>query len=147
MARILKGIMPIVFLVGLSLCAHGLGKKEIILLDNDNIARAFIDRSDQQTIYLWDGTPVAYIHNNDVYTFNGKHLGWYVFEGIRDHEGLLISLTNSQNTSGIAEEPNKGIKQPKPKKLNRESAPEKPIFSFQWSSRSLFDFLNQGYEP
>jgi hypothetical protein len=32
---------------------------------------------DASTLYLWNGTPVAYVQNNVVFAFSGKHLGWY----------------------------------------------------------------------
>ncbi len=72
--------------------------EEITLFDKKGEPIAYIDEKDDFTIYLWDGTPVAYLlqkgkssnlkkDNFSVYGFNGKHLGWLVEGIIRDLEG------------------------------------------------------------
>lgn len=55
------------------------------LFDNNGNAIAYIE--DDQTIYLWDGTPVAYLDSNDIFGFNGKHLGWFEGEIVWNHDG------------------------------------------------------------
>lgn len=50
--------------------------REITLFDREGAAIAYIDTNDELTIFLWDGTPVAYLEKSTIYGFNGKHLGW-----------------------------------------------------------------------
>ena len=53
---------------------------EITLFDRDGSPVAYIDTSDNYTIYLWDGTPSAYLADSSatnsltIYGFNGKLL-------------------------------------------------------------------------
>ena len=37
---------------------------------------AYLSESNSDTIYLWDGTPTSYLYKDNIYGFNGKHLGW-----------------------------------------------------------------------
>ncbi len=62
-------------LLGALLPAEQTQAREITLFDSKGEAIAYIDTSDELTIYLWDGDPVAYLYDDHVYGFNGKHLG------------------------------------------------------------------------
>ena len=56
--------------------------QQVSIFVNEGEARAYIDFDKNATIYMWDGTPVAF-HNNDgkdmcIIGFNGTFLGWYI---------------------------------------------------------------------
>ena len=42
--------------------------------DSKGTAVAYFD--DDETLYLWSGKPVAYMDEDSLFGFNGKHLGW-----------------------------------------------------------------------
>ncbi len=42
-------------------------------------------------IYLFSGESVAYLDGDSVYSFSGKHLGWYIEGSIRDNNGNYVN--------------------------------------------------------
>ncbi|MGQ1947966.1 4-fold beta flower protein [Geofilum sp. OHC36d9] len=114
------------------------------LFDKDGNPVAYIEIQDENTIYLWDGTPVAYLDSENIYGFNGKHLGWFNDSIIRNHEGEKSGFTKSSVPVNAKFEPFKSFKQFKPFKSFKEFAPFKPFDSSSISSLPLKDFLKQG---
>src|SRR5215510_11508420 len=88
------------------------------------------------TIYLWSGSPVAYLKDDDsssgfhVYGFNGKHLGWFIGGIIRDHHGDAVG----------------GLKELAPEKNVAELPPLPPELSRERSDVPLRTFLMQGVD-
>src|SRR5437870_5181650 len=71
---------------------------------------AYIADDDDSIIYLWNGKPVAYLHSEDVYGFNGKHLGWFQKGVVYNHDGEIVGSTLS-HLKGLAQiSPIKSIK-------------------------------------
>jgi hypothetical protein len=109
---------------------------------NDGEATAYIDWHDDLTIYLWNGSPVAYLHEGrspnhwHVYAFPGTFLGWYEAGVIWDQRGDGILARADVLTSPPQREPVRGIKGLKPIKGLRELAPLKPTYSYHFSSTS-----------
>ncbi len=60
---------------------------------------AYIDNRSSD-IYLFDGTPVAYLNGNTVYSFRGKHLGWFEDGWVRDLNGRCSFFTENVRGSG-----------------------------------------------
>lgn len=123
---------------------------EVSLYDENKKAIAYIDFNDEATIYMFDGEPVAYIETEDeVYGFNGKHLGWYV-------NGVLYDMTHHAvgakqgiergglNTVITSLEKMKGVKHVKPVKSVKSVGHVRPYFIDTWSEMSLTDFLAGG---
>ena len=105
---------------------------EISLFDESGKATAYIAVSDEMTIYLWGGKPVAYLQNEDgrlsVYGFNGEHLGWFV-KGViwaRDGNGACAVKDVMHSTQY---EPYKSYKQYKPYKSYTKAAPAARSFT------------------
>jgi hypothetical protein len=62
------------------------------LWDSHGKAVAYI-ADDKESIYLSDGTPVAWLSGNGIYTYRGKLLGW-MWEGwIFDRDGKCVLFT------------------------------------------------------
>ncbi|HTD99103.1 MAG TPA: hypothetical protein VK668_07430 [Mucilaginibacter sp.] len=124
---------------------------EINLYNSSGNAGAFIDDYlSDQVIYLWDGKPVAYLHQNftstDIYGFNGKHLGWFEKGVLRDNSGHTVGVTKEASDKITAGESLKGIKGSIPDKKYRELEPPKPYFSTIWASTDLKEFLMSGVD-
>ncbi len=83
------------FLISLlALCFIQTKAQEISLFNSNGSPVAYVDTDDDDlTIYLWSGKPVAYISGDNIYGFNGKHLGWWVKGIIRDHDGDAVGCT------------------------------------------------------
>ncbi len=132
--------------------------EQITLYDKDKEAIAYIDYDEERTIYLWDGTPVAYlvsenktINGDEVFGFNGTCLGWY-YEGILyDRDGYVAGAKKGVakgliNTIITHTERIKSIKHIKPVKHVRHISPIQHIFINKWSDTNLTTFLNNGID-
>ena len=68
---------------------------KITIYDKKGKTCAYIATDDTNTIYLFNGKPVAYIDDENIYAFNGKHLGWFKRKRVMyDREGLRIGFTS-----------------------------------------------------
>ncbi len=118
---------------------------EIALFDSNGKAIAYIAVDDDFTIYLWEGKPVAYIYSSEnIYGFNGKHLGWFEDGIIWDHEGYAVGAIKGAVKMLYEFEPFKGFKEFKPFKSFREFSPYKPRFKNKWSGIPLSIFFKAG---
>lgn len=117
---------------------------EIALYDGAGSAVAYIATSEDLTIYTWAGRPVAYLDGENVYGFNGKHLGWFLDGRIYDHKGKVAGTTAETAVVPLKSEPFKGFKQFKPFKAFEQFAPIQPILALSWSQLPLAILLSQG---
>jgi hypothetical protein len=122
--------------------------KELSLFDSEGKAIAYIVTDDDFTIYMWDGTPVAYLYPKmdqySIYGFNGNHLGWLVDGIIRDHNGNAVGFIKNAVNMYTQYEPYKSYKQYKPYKSYREYEPYMPYLTNNWATMPLSLFLLQG---
>lgn len=120
---------------------------EITLYSATGKPIAYIADDDDSTIYLWSGKPVAYLQSENIYGFNGKHLGWFVKGQIYNHDGEIVGAVRSRLKGPVQVSPIKSIKQIKPIKSVREIKPIRPILSLAWSEdETLRLFLLTGSE-
>ena len=137
--------MKTLLMLLLMLCCNNISKaQEITLFNSKGDAIAYIADDSDQTIYLFEGKPVAYIDGEDIYGFNGKHLGWWSKGIIRDQKGYAIGAKKGAISMSTNYEPYKGYKGYKPYKSYKEYAPYKPFESSSWSQESLKSFLLKG---
>jgi hypothetical protein len=136
-------LVIVLFVFSSSVLANG---DEVSLFDATGKPVAYI--AEELTIYLWPGTPVAYLHPDSgkvhIYGFNGKHLGWFVKGIVRDHDGNAVGAVKEVFSSPVEYEPYKSYKQYKPYKSYQEYAPYQPYLSRNWSDMPLRLFLIQG---
>jgi hypothetical protein len=123
-------------------------QSDISLFDGRGQATAYVAVDDGLTIFMWSGKPVAYLERDSaggfhVYGFNGKHLGWFVSDIVRDHNGNAACATKARMRT-TEFEPFKSFKEFKPFKSFKEFAPFRPFFSRQWSETSCALWLGQG---
>jgi hypothetical protein len=141
----------LVYLLTVSLlCTTSRQGHTIDLYDSSGTATAYIDDYlTDKVIYLWDGKPVGYLHQNfnntDVYGFNGKHLGWFEGGALRDNSGYVIVGTKEALGRTITTgESLKSLKDTPPEKKYREQEPSKPYFSTLPASVNPRDYLLGG---
>lgn len=126
----------------------GAGGEEVPLLNDMGVAAAYIDRSDESTIYLWSGIATAYLDGTSIYGFNGKHLGWFENGIVWGNGGLKVGYTEATITAAgrTARLPTaKGVKQPKPVPIPPEPAPPEPAYLDMVSPVPLGDLLRMGW--
>lgn len=101
--------------------------EEITLFDKKGDAIAYIADDNEMTIYMWDGTPVAYLVKKgdsenpktdkfSIYGFNGKHFGWLIKGIVRDHDGNATGFVKGAVNQSTKYEPYKSYKKYKPYK-------------------------------
>ncbi|HJP62540.1 MAG TPA: hypothetical protein VJ844_03820, partial [Mucilaginibacter sp.] len=88
--------------------------QETNLYNSSGNATAYIDDYlTDRVLYLWDGTPIGYLHQNfnntDVYWFSGKHLGWFENGLLRDNDGYIILATKQAASRPTYGETLKGL--------------------------------------
>ena len=106
---------------------------------------AYIGDDFNNTIYLWDGTQVAYLyHEEHVYGIDGRHLGRFIQKILYDDQGFRIGFTSGSCPVPVGKET------VKPKKMSaheirpRWNAPPLPKLSYHDSELDLGAFLKQG---
>ncbi len=142
-----KLILTFLGLIGLSLFANA---QQVSLFDSKGEARAYIDYDQDSTIFMWDGTPVAFLEKdgNDicVFGFNGIFLGWYEDGLIYNEKGESVGGKEGSVNLRLQREPRKSSQQRVPRKPRTPRTPTTPRWSRSWSSTSLMEFLYSGKE-
>ena len=66
---------------------------EETLFDSGGKPIAYIDHADEATIYSFAGKPLAYLGGDNIFGFNGKHLGW-----LRWSSGITLVASGFQSS-------------------------------------------------
>lgn len=116
------------------------------LYDSTGRAVAYIE--DNGGIYLYSGEPVAYLHDDLVYSYDGTHLGRFEDGWVRDTRGYCVFFTEDASDNGPVKpvrhvKPIKSLKQLRPLKSIRHIPSLKPIDSLAWSNDSGESFFMQ----
>jgi hypothetical protein len=118
---------------------------EVTLFGRNGDPQAYVAHGDGNTIYSFEGEPLAYVdENNNIYGFNGVHLGWFEDDVVWDHQGRRVGFTARTCPVFTQFEPFKGFKQFKPFKAFKQFAPFKPFKSQSFSDAELIEFLHNG---
>jgi hypothetical protein len=80
------------------------------------------------------GEPVAYLVEDSIFGFNGKHLGWYHKGLVYDHDGGVVVAPAAAFRESVGPAPTRSLKQLKPLKGLKELKPLKPLFGTSWST-------------
>jgi hypothetical protein len=122
--------------------------QEVTLFDSEGAARAYIDYNEEATIFLWNGTPVAFLENDGgdmcVFGFNGNFLGWYEDGIIYDKRGDAVGAREGSVNMMTQMEPMKSMQQMRPMRPMTPMTPMQPMWSSSWSNASLTEFLYSG---
>jgi len=128
-----------------------LSAQQVSLFDKEREARAYIDYDKEATIFMWDGTPVAYIEkkgkNLCIFGFDGDFLGWYENGVVYDKEGYFVGAKEGASSMipHTKTERIKGIQKTIPtRRIVTSFTTTKPIFKRQWSNTSLTELLYFG---
>jgi hypothetical protein len=141
-------ITRLTFLIAVTAAPSVVLADDVALFDGAGKASAYVAVDDELTVYLWSGEPVAYLDQDSaggfhVYGFNGKHLGWFVDDVVRDHDGDAACATKEKLRS-TAVEPFKAFKKFKPFKSFKEFAPFRPLFTNSWGGTACQFLLIEG---
>ena len=138
----------LLFLVLTVLTVSTLSAQQISLYDSDGEARAYIDYGKEATIFMWDGTPAAFIKKDGrdlcVFGFNGSFLGWYEEGIIYDKKGYAVGARKGAVNMVTKIERVKGVQRITPIRPITPITPIQPIWKGSWSNTSLTEFLYYG---
>ncbi|MDB9822267.1 hypothetical protein OAC89_01025 [Deltaproteobacteria bacterium] len=118
---------------------------EKTLYDKNGDAVAYISSDYHETIYLWDGSPVAYLYEEEhVYGINGRHLGWFIGDILFDNNGKRIAFTSGSCPVTITKEPVKIEKRARDEIQPRWAASPRPKLSFDFAEQEPADLFRDG---
>lgn len=121
---------------------------EKILYDKEGTAVAYIASDYENTIYLWEGVPAAYLYEDShIYGINGRHLGWFKDEVMYTNDGERVGFTSQTCPVPIAKPRPKHKKAPREEIRSRWSAPPLPKLSFRTAGQPLAAFMREGQAP
>ena len=116
------------------------------LWDKHGHAVAYVD-DDKESIYMRDGTPVAWLSEAGVYTYGGKFLGW-LYEGwMFGRDGKCVLFTERAQTGAVkpfrqaAED--RGDQGLRPSRESRDTICRRPGRAHMWSSTDALEFFRQ----
>ena len=115
------------------------------LFNKSGDAVAYITDDYNQTIYLWEGYPVAYMYEEQqVYGINGRHLGWFIDDILFTNNGQRIGFTSNTCPVSVSKEPIKNEKSSMDEIRPRWKAESFPNLLFDFADQDLEDFLKEG---
>jgi hypothetical protein len=122
--------------------------QQISLFDSQGDARAYIDFDEDATIFMWDGTPVAFLDKDGddicVFGFRGGFLGWYENGMIYDKNGYTVGARKEVLSMLTNMERMKGMQKMTPMRPMTSMTPMKPFWKNRWSATTLTEFLYFG---
>lgn len=115
--------------------------------DREGVPTAYLD-SDREHIYLFDGSPGAYIHEDAVYGFDGTQYGWFEQGWVRDLDGFCVLFTEAARIGGPSkpsryEIPAKWAKSARPFKRARAAKCSKTAYRAAWSEMTASQFFRR----
>lgn len=113
----------------------------------DRYGAAVCYASDGEHIYLWGGQPVAYLHDDKVYSFDGRFLGWFengwLYDKTNSPALFMDGATGGPGKPGKQGKPGKGGRAGRPGKAGRPGTPGRPGKSASWSQFSDESYFQQ----
>jgi hypothetical protein len=116
------------------------------LYDQHGAAIAYID-DDETSIYIYDGTPVAWVMDDSVYGHNGRYLGWIQEGWFYDRGGHPAFFTDYARGGPVKParraRPARGARRARPARSAREARPARPACSLSWSDATGEAYFSQ----
>lgn len=97
-------------------------------------------------LFLFTGEPVGYIEGKSIYSYSGRHFGWFTKGFVRDNFGDVIFYTSHTEGIGPITPPVMSVLDKAPKKLVPLKQPKHEAYvipkeSFKWSRINYLDFF------
>lgn len=109
-------------------------------------AIAYLD-DDDQSIYLYDGTPVAWLSDGSLFAYSGTYLGWFEDGWVYDRTGAPAFFTDDASGGPMkpvrAVSPVRGVRGVRPVRGVCEVTPVRPVRSTSWSDVSGSEFFDE----
>lgn len=103
----------------------------------DKNGRAYAYSKNGEVIYTYTGIPIAYIHDDSIFSFSGAHIGYFNDGILRDSRGAVLLFTNGAVGGSMKPmkqmKPMKSMKQMRPMKGLKQMKPMRPMKTMGWS--------------
>jgi hypothetical protein len=111
----------------------------LTLYNGQGRAVAYID-DDGESIYLYNGSSVAWLSDDSVYGNGGRYLGWiengWVYDGSGKVAFFMDDAQGGPARPARQARPARGARAARPAKGAREARPARPARSLSWSDLS-----------
>ena len=129
--------------------SHNANAQQVSLYNEEGEAIAYIDYGEEASIFLFDGTPVAFLEKDGdeihIWGFNRSFLGWYEDGKLYDEEGEIVGGREDAIAGSVDAEPWKGMQSITPiRPITSIITPRQPTFRNTWSDTPLIEFLYFG---
>ena len=102
---------------------------------------------DGEHLYLWNGTPVAHVADEKVYSFSGSLLGWFTDGWLYDQNNQPALFSKNSRGGPVRPvrqvRPVKSVRQVRPVKAVKQVAPARTVRSLAWSRFSDDSYFSQ----
>ena len=116
---------------------------EITFYNRTGHPQTYLSTENDNSFYTWDGHAVAYLHEDKVYGWRGKHIGWYIDGVIYDLKGYRVGSTREKCSYSVYSEDSKYSKYSRYSRYSRYSPYSKPSLSSMYASIDLLEFITQ----
>ena len=115
--------------------------------------KTFYDRSGRPVAYSDDGInihrfsghAIGHIHEESIYDYSGKHLGWFADGWVRDPSGRCVMFTDEAKGGPLipwtSKQPTKIVKQNPPAKGVRKAKPRERKVLNAWAGLTGVQFF------
>ena len=111
--------------------------------NSDGRAVAYID-NDGESVYLYDGSPVAFVVDDSIYAYGGQFLGWFADGWVTARNGQRVFFTDEASGG-----PAKPARQVKPVRSVRRVRPVRDVREVRPAGRtrlmSWSDVSHEGF--
>jgi hypothetical protein len=103
--------------------------------------------SNGEHFYHYDGTPLAYLYNDEyIVSYSGQYLGWICNGSIIDYRNGAYAFFTTHSSGGPSRpsrksRPSRSSRMSRPSKSSRMSRPSRPSRQMRWSERSNMSFF------
>jgi hypothetical protein len=111
----------------------------------DRAGREAVYCHDGQSLYLWSGEAAAFIHDDKVFAYDGRFIGWADRGWISDADGACLLFEH--DAVGGPEKPRRqgkstpGPRGARPSRAEPQQAPARLTGSLVWSERVFSDLI------
>lgn len=114
------------------------------LYNRQGRAVAYVD-DDGESVYLYTGEPVAFGHDEWLYTYSGRCLGWMELGWVYDLNGNPAFFTDAAQGGPLKPvrqvRPVRGVRGVRPVRGVRQVRPVRPVKRSTWSAHSDESFF------
>jgi len=103
----------------------------------------YLSAEKENSIFTWDGHSVAYIEDELIFGWRGKHIGWFCNGILYDVFGYKVGSVKEKCTVPIHTEMTKGSKFPDYSRYTKCAIRLKPTLLPTYSKEDLVDFIIQ----